>query len=192
MKVVAFNGSPRWEGNTDRLIRKVLSVLEAEGIETEIVHIGGRDIHGCTACMRCREMRNERCKLETDKINEYIQLMKRADGIIIGSPTYFADITPETKALIDRAGYVMRANGNMLRRKVGAAVVAERRAGGIHAYDTINHFFGISEMVTVGSSYWNLGFGLNPGDVDDDPEGMKTMEDLGKNMAWILKAIARE
>ncbi|MCC7568307.1 MAG: flavodoxin family protein, partial [Candidatus Methanofastidiosa archaeon] len=99
MKVVAFNGSPRWEGNTDRLIRKVLSVLEAEGIETEIVHIGGRDIHGCTACMRCREMRNERCKLETDKINEYIQLMKRADGIIIGSPTYFADITPETKAL---------------------------------------------------------------------------------------------
>ncbi|MDD4280924.1 MAG: flavodoxin family protein [Candidatus Methanofastidiosa archaeon] len=192
MKVVAFNGSPRWEGNTDRLIRKVLSVLEAEGIETEIVHIGGRDIHGCTACMRCREMRNERCKLETDKINEYIQLMKRADGIIIGSPTYFADITPETKALIDRAGYVMRANGNMLRRKVGAAVVAERRAGGIHAYDTINHFFGISEMVTVGSSYWNLGFGLNPGDVDDDPEGMKTMEDLGKNMAWLLKAIARE
>ena len=189
MKVVAFNASPRWEGNTDRLIRTVLGVLEDEGIDTHIVHIGGRSSHGCTACMRCREQQNERCAIETDQINEYIQLMKGADGIIIGSPTYFADITPEAKALIDRAGYVMRGNGNMLRRKVGAAVIAVRRAGSIHAYDTINHFFGINEMITVGSSYWNMGIGLNPGDVEDDAEGIKTMETLGKNMAWALKRL---
>ena len=189
MKVVAFNASPRWEGNTDRLIRTVLGVLEDEGIDTHIVHIGGRSIHGCTACMRCREQQNERCAIETDQINEYIQLMKGADGIIIGSPTYFADITPEAKALIDRAGYVMRGNGNMLRRKVGAAVIAVRRAGSIHAYDTINHFFGINEMITVGSSYWNMGIGLNPGDVEDDAEGIQTMETLGKNMAWALNRL---
>lgn len=192
MKVVAFNASPRWEGNTDRLIRTVLGVLEDEGIDTHIVHIGGRSIHGCTACMRCREQQNERCTIETDQINEYIQLMKGADGIIIGSPTYFADITPEAKALIDRAGYVMRGNGNMLKRKVGAAVIAMRRAGGIHAYDTINHFFGINEMITVGSSYWNMGIGLNPDDVEDDAEGIQTMETLGKNMAWALKRLHGE
>jgi multimeric flavodoxin WrbA len=192
MKVVAFNASPRWEGNTDRLIRTVLGVLEDEGIDTHIVHIGGKTLHGCTACMRCRERQNERCAIETDQINEYIQLMKEADGIIIGSPTYFADITPEAKALIDRTGYVMRGNGNMLRRKVGAAVIAVRRAGSIHAYDTINHFFGINEMITIGSSYWNMGIGLNPGDVEDDAEGMKTMETLGRNMAWALKRLHAE
>jgi multimeric flavodoxin WrbA len=189
MKVVAFNGSPRKEGNTIRLLRMVCETLEEEGIETEIVQVGGKSVHGCTACMKCAENLDHKCILTGDPVNEWMGKMFAADGIIIGSPTYFADLTPETKALIDRAGFVALANGNLLNRKAGAAVVAVRRAGAIHVYDSINHLFGITGMVTVGSSYWNMGIGLAPGEVDGDLEGRKTMEDLGKNMAWVLKKL---
>jgi multimeric flavodoxin WrbA len=187
MKAVAFNGSPRKEGNTARLLAYVLAELEREGIQTEMVHIGGRPVHGCTACMQCTENQNGRCVIEGDIVNECIGKMTEADAIILGSPTYFADVSAEIKALIDRAGFVAMANGYTLSRKIGAAVIAVRRAGGIHAYDTINHFFGISNMIMVGSTYWNLGVGLDPGDVDHDEEGIKTMQTLGKNIAWLLK-----
>jgi multimeric flavodoxin WrbA len=190
MKVVAFNGSPRRDGNTMRLMRMVCDILEAEGIETEIVQVGGQPVHGCTACMNCWENQDGKCVLTGDPVNEWIEKMVAAGGIIIGSPTFFADLTPEIKALIDRAGFVGLANGGLLKRKAGAAVVAVRRAGAIHAYDSINHLFGISEMLTVGSSYWNIGIGLDPGEVEDDLEGRETMENLGKNMAWVLKKIA--
>ncbi len=189
MYVVAFNGSPRAEGNTARLLRHVLTVLEDEGIETEYVHIGGKRIRGCIACQKCMENRDRRCVVEDDIVNDCIAKMAAADGILIGSPTYFADLSPETKALIDRAGYVGIANDGLYARKVGAAVVAVRRAGGIHAFDSINHFFGISNMFTVGSSYWNLGIGLAPGDVEEDAEGIATMQNLGRNMAWLLRKI---
>ncbi len=189
MRVVAFNGSPRNGGNTERLLKRVLSVLDGEGIQTELVHIGGEKVHGCTACGKCFANQDRRCVFDDDIINECIGKMAAADGILIGSPTYFADVSPETKALIDRAGFVAMANGRMFSRKVGAAVVAVRRAGGIHVFDTINHFFGISNMFTVGSIYWNIGFGLNPGDVEQDDEGMMTMEALGRNMAWIIRKI---
>jgi len=124
-----------------------------------------------------------------DVANECIEKMDGADGIIIGSPTYFAAISPEAKALIDRSGMVGRANGDMYKRKVGAGVVAVRRAGAIHVFDTINHFFTIGQMIIVGSSYWNVGVGRNIGDVDGDEEGIKTMRDLGINMAWLLKKL---
>jgi len=189
MKVVAFNGSPRKDGNTIRLLRMVCETLEEEGIETEIVQVGGKSVHGCTACMKCAENQDHKCVLTGDPMNEWMGKMFAADGIIIGSPTYFADLTPEAKALIDRAGFVALANGSLLNRKAGAAVVAVRRAGAIHVYDSINHLFGISGMVTVGSSYWNMGIGLTPGEVHGDLEGRKTMEDLGKNMAWVLKKL---
>jgi len=189
MRVVAFNGSPRNGGNTERLLKRVLSVLDGEGIQTELVHIGGEKVHGCTACGKCFANQDRRCVYDDDIINGCIGKMAAADGILIGSPTYFADVSPETKALIDRAGFVAMANGRMFSRKVGAAVVAVRRAGGIHVFDTINHFFGISNMFTVGSIYWNIGFGLNPGDVEQDDEGMMTMEALGRNMAWIIRKI---
>jgi multimeric flavodoxin WrbA len=189
MRVVAFNGSPRNGGNTERLLKRVLSVLDGEGIQTELVHIGGEKVHGCTACGKCFANQDRRCVFDDDIINGCIEKMAAADGILIGSPTYFADVSPETKALIDRAGFVAMANGRMFSRKVGAAVVAVRRAGGIHVFDTINHFFGISNMFTVGSIYWNIGFGLNPGDVEQDDEGMMTMEALGRNMAWIIRKI---
>lgn len=189
MKVVAFNGSPRKHGNTYRLLKEIQAELKKEDIETEIVHIGGKKVIGCIACMKCFENKDEKCILEKDFVNDAIMKMKEADGIIIASPTYFADVTTETKTLIDRAGFVGLANDGMFSRKVGAAVVTARRGGAIHTYDTINHLFGISNMITVGSSYWNVGFGLEPGEVEKDEEGLKTMRDLAANMAWILKKI---
>jgi multimeric flavodoxin WrbA len=188
-KVVAFNGSPRREGNTARLLAEVLAELEKEGIETELVQIGGRQVHGCTACGKCFENQDGKCVIDNDFVNDCIEKMAAADGIVIGSPTYFADVSTETKALIDRAGFVAIANGGMFARKAGAAVVAVRRAGAVHAFDTINHLFGISQMFTVGSSYWNLGLGLDAGDVEKDEEGLLTMRNLGANMAWLLKRI---
>ena len=122
-------------------------------------------------------------------VNECIEKMLEADGIILASPTYFADLTPELKALIDRAGFVAKANSEMFRRKVGAAVVAVRRAGSIHVFDSINHFFTISQMIIPGSSYWNMGMGLAEGDVEKDEEGIRTMQILGQNMAWLLKKL---
>ena len=189
MKVVAFNGSPRKEGNTAALIKHVFAELEKEGIETEIVQVGGKSIHGCIACGKCSENKDRKCVIDKDIVNECIEKMIDADGIILASPTYFADLTPELKALIDRAGFVSGANDGLLRRKVGAAVVAVRRAGSIHVFDSINHFFTISQMIIPGSSYWNMGMGLAEGDVEKDEEGIRTMQVLGQNMAWLLKKL---
>lgn len=189
MKVIAFNGSARKDGNTARLINFTFAELEAAGVETELVQLAGRPIHGCIACYKCFASKDRRCAVQDDIANECIEKMDSADGIIIGSPTYFAGITPEAKALIDRCGMVARANADMYKRKVGAAVVSVRRAGAIHVFDTINHFFTIGQMIIVGSSYWNIGIGRNIGDVDSDEEGIKTMRDLGSNMAWLLNKL---
>jgi multimeric flavodoxin WrbA len=188
MKVVAFNGSPRKGGNTSVLIDHALNELEAQDIETEHIHLRG-PIQGCIACFKCFENKNKKCVLEDDVVNSCIRKMIEADGIILGSPTYFADLTPELKALIDRAGFVTMANGNLLRHKVGAAVVAVRRAGSVHVFDSINHFFLISEMIIPGSNYWNMGMGLEEKDIEKDQEGLQTMKVLGENMAWLLKKI---
>ena len=187
MKVVAFNGSARKDGNTALLISRVLQVLEAKGIETELIQLAGEQIRGCNACRTCFSTKNKRCVIEGDNVNAYIQKMIEADGIILGSPVYFSMMTPELKALIDRAFYVARANRHLFKRKVGAAVVAARRAGGIPTFDAINHLFLISQMIIPGSSYWNIGIGSKKGEVKNDEEGMKTMEDLGRNMAWLIK-----
>src|SRR5665648_247521 len=189
MKVVAINGSARKDGNTAILIRRVFCVLESEGIETELIQLAGEQIHGCMACGTCRKVQNKQCKIVNDNINLYIEKMAAADGIILGSPTYFSMMSSEMKALIDRTGLVARANGDLFKRKVGAAVVAVRRAGGIPTFDAINHFFLISQMIVPGSSYWNVGIGLAKGDVEKDEEGLKTMDDLGKNMAWLIKQL---
>ena len=190
MKVTAFNGSPRREGNTSLLIGKALDALNNEGIATELVQVGGEKLHGCTACYKCFGSRDKRCAMTDDIANSCIEKMLESDGIIIGSPTYFAALTPETKALIDRCGMVSRANGDMFKRKAGAAVVSVRRAGAINVFDTINHFFSIGQMIIPSSNYWNIGVGRNIGDVLNDEEGIKTMQVLGENMAWLLKRIA--
>ncbi len=189
MKVVAFNGSPRKNGNTSILIKTVLEELEDEGINTEFFQLGGKPIRGCTACMKCFENKDLRCAVQDDVLNECLEKMIEADGIVIGSPTYFSNVSSEVKALIDRAGFVAIANGRVLKRKVGAAVVAARRAGATDVFDAINKLFFINEMIVPGSTYWNLGMGLEKGDVHNDGEGLATMKALGENMAWLLKKI---
>ena len=191
MKVVAFNGSARKGGNTALLVQRVLAQLRNEGIETELVELAGMSIRGCTACYGCFSNKDRHCAINDDIVNDALDKMDASDGVIIASPTYFADITSETKALIDRAGMVARANDFMFRRKVGAGVVVARRAGAIHAFDSINHFFLIGEMIVPGSSYWNIGIGREIGDVEQDAEGLATMETLGKNMAWLIKKLGR-
>jgi len=190
MMVVAINGSARENGNTALLLGHVLEELSKEGIRGELVQLSGKRVRGCAACYKCFEIKDRRCSIREDAINDCIEKMEAADGILLGSPTYFTDVTSEMKALIDRAGMTARANGDMFRRKVGAAVVAVRRAGAIHAFDTLNHFFLIGQMVVPGSSYWNIGIGRQIGEVDKDEEGINTMRVLGRNMAWLLKATA--
>ena len=190
MKVIAFNGSPRPEGNTAHLIKQVFSELEKAGIETELIQLAGKKPQGCRACYQCFEKKDRRCANTSDSVNQWIEKMILADGIILASPTYFADLTPEIKALIDRSGLVAKANGDLFARKVGAAVVAVRRAGAIHTFDSLNHFFLISQMIVPGSSYWNIGFGRQIGEVENDEEGIRTMKVLGQNFAWLLKKLA--
>lgn len=189
MKVVAFNGSARLNGNTAILLKTTLAELEREGIATELVQLADEHLQGCGACFRCFKQKDQRCSVDTDPINVYIAKMAAADGILLGSPVYFADITANTKALIERCGMVARANGDLYRRKVGAAVVAVRRGGAIHAFNSLNHFFTIGQMIVVGSSYWNIGIGREPGAVSSDQEGIATMQGLGQNMAWVLKKL---
>jgi len=191
MKVIAFNGSARKDGNTSTLIRTVLDRIEAAGIETELIWLDNKPLGGCIACYKCLKNKDGKCA-QDDVMNEYLKKMLQADGIILGSPTYFADVSCNMKALIERCGMVSRVNGDMLKRKVGAAVVAVRRAGAYHVFSTLNGFFLIGQMIVVGSSYWNLGKGKDPGEVKDDAEGMKTMADLGDNMAWLLKKMGNE
>ncbi len=190
MKALAINGSPRPGGNTEIMLKKVLEPLEAAGWSTEYLRIGGKPVRGCTACMKCVEKRNGRCVIESDVVNEYLEKMVAADAIILGSPTYFADVTSELKALIDRAGFVALANGGAFSGKIGAAVVAERRGGAAHVFNTINNLFLISSMIVPGSLYWNLGVGTKKGDVLDDDEAMRNMNHLGQTIAWLGTAMA--
>lgn len=185
MYVLGINGSARKDGNTALLIRGVFEELKKEGIKTELIQFAGKKLAGCDACYRCFDKKNKRCAITSDALNGILEKMIKADAIILGSPTYFADCSAGMKALMERAGFVSRANKDLFRRKVGAAVVAVRRAGAIHTFDTMNHFFSISEMITVGSSYWNIGIG----DVSKDKEGKETMRVLGANMAWLLKKL---
>ena len=187
IKVVAFNGSPRPKGNTYHSLNIVLDTLAAEGIQGELVQLGGSGVSGCKACYKCMQTKNERCAQTGDKMNYFIEKALEADGIIIGSPVYFSNVSSDVKAFIDRCGFVAKANDNMLKGKVGAAVVSVRRAGGTFTYSAINFFFGISEMIIPCSSYWNVGMGLMPGDVLNDQEGVDTFKTLGRNMAQLLK-----
>lgn len=189
MKVVAFNGSPRKGGNTEYLLRRVLEPISEAGIETELVQIGGKPLRGCTACNKCRENKDSRCAVKTDMVNDCIAKMIDADAIVLGSPTYFAGMTSEMTALIDRAGYVSGANGGLFARKIGAAVVANRRGGATNVMDSINHMFLMSRMIVPGSTYWNFGVGLQKGDVANDEEALRNMRDLGETIAWLLERL---
>jgi multimeric flavodoxin WrbA len=189
MKALAINGSPRKGGNTENLLKQALAPLAAAGWDTEFVQLGGKDIRGCQACYHCFKTKDSRCGQKKDFFNQCLEKMVAADAIILGSPTYFTDVSAEMKALLDRAGLVAVANGGLFRGKIGAAVVAVRRGGGTHAFDTINHMLLMSGVIVPGSTYWNLGFGLDKGDVAKDEEAARNMADLGQTIAWLGKAI---
>ncbi len=189
MYAVAINGSPRKGGNTELLLKEVLSELHDADWETELVKVGGTAIRGCVACGKCFENQDSRCANNKDNFNDIFSKILRADAMILGSPTYFAAVSADLKALIERAGYVAFANNNAFSGKIGAAVVAVRRGGATHAYDTINHMFQMSRMIIPGSTYWNMGFGLNKGEVLEDKEGLANMRHLGKCIDWLGKAI---
>lgn len=186
MKVVAFNGSPRKDGNTGILIHRVLHELDQEGIETELVQLSHRSIHGCIACYKCFENKDRRCAVTDDAANEYIEKVTQAQGVVLGSPVYFMDVTPEMKALIDRVGFVSRSNGGMHRNKVGSLVSAARRSGAVHTVDTMSHFFLSMEMIIAGRA---IGVGRDKGDVEKDEEGLQLVKALGQRMAWLLKKL---
>jgi multimeric flavodoxin WrbA len=191
MKVIAFNGSPHKDGNTYYLIRHVLEVIENDGILTELIQIGGKNIHPCIACGKCLENSDMKCILGNDIVNDCITKMLEADAIIIGTPTYFAGVTPEIKAFMDRAFLVGKANNDLFRKKLGAAVAAERRSGAVCAVDAITHYFTISGMFSAGSRYWNNAKGFMPGDVEQDEEGINTMKQLGENITWFIKSTCK-
>ena len=189
MKTVAFNGSPKKEGNTFHAIKMVTGELEKEGIETDIIHVGNKTIRGCVACGQCRENKDERCVLPGDDVNEWIQQMKHADGIILGSPVHYAAMAGTMKSFLDRAFYVSGSNGGMMRHKVGASVVAVRRSGGLPAFNQLNNFLCYAEMLMPTSNYWNVIHGTSPGEAKQDAEGVQIMQVLGKNMAWLMKLV---
>ena len=192
MKAIAINGSPRSGGNTGILLRKVLEPLTDAGWDTEFIQLGGKPIRGCRACYQCFKEKNSRCGQKGEEVfDACLEKMIQSDAIILGSPTYFTDVSAEMKALLDRAGLVAVANGGLFRRKIGAAVVAVRRGGGTHAFDTINHMFLMSGAIVPGSTYWNLGFGLDKGEVKKDEEGLRNMTDLGQTIAWLGDAVQR-
>jgi multimeric flavodoxin WrbA len=189
MKVVALNGSARKDGNTAMLIQVVFEELKKEGIETELIQMAGKNIQGCLACYKCFKNKDRRCSVDKDILNDIMVRMEKAEGILLGSPTYFSDVTSGMRAFIERCGFVARANDYMFKGKVGAAVVAVRRAGSIQAFTSMNLFLHYMQMFMPGSSYWNIGIGRDPGDVMKDEEGIQTMKTLGQNMAWLLKKL---
>ncbi len=189
MKVLAFNGSPKAAGNTFHALKMVTGQLEKEGIESQILHVGNKAIRGCIACGKCRENLDEQCVLPGDEVNAWLQQMKSADGILLGSPVHYAAMGGTMKCFLDRAFYVSGVNGGMLRHKVGAAVVAVRRSGGLPAFNQLNNFLLYAEMLLPTSNYWNVIHGTSPGEVTQDEEGMQIMRVLGKNMAWLLKLV---
>jgi multimeric flavodoxin WrbA len=189
MHTILFNGSPREEGNTARILSEMIRIFQENNSETEFIQLGGQKLRGCTACMSCKDNKDEKCVYDDDPINDYIQKMKHADAIVIASPVYFSQMTPETKALIDRCGYTIGANGKILSRKIGAGFAVARRAGMMSTFHSINDFFFINDMIVPGSVYWNVGVAKQPGEIENDEEGLKIARRLAENIVWLHNKI---
>jgi multimeric flavodoxin WrbA len=190
MKVLGISGSPRRDGNTDILVKTVLEVLAGEGLRTEFLSLADRPIKPCMACRGCFASETIHCVQEDPAFEGVLDKFAAADGIVLGSPVYFGSATPQIMALLDRVGYVARKFPQLLRRKVGAAIVVARRAGQNFTFAQLNYFFLISEMIVPGSTYWNVAFGREKGEVRNDAEGMETVKNLAGNMAWLMKQLA--
>ncbi len=188
-KVVAINGSPREGGNTEIMLNAALEPLREAGVETKIIQVGGKNIHGCRGCWACGKAANRKCVFNDDIVNDILEDLFNANAIIFGTPSYYSNMTPELKALIDRAGIVASANGKLFRHKVGAAVIAERRGGGSFIQASIHEMMLMNEMIIPGSTYWNFGFGRNKGEVSQDTEAMANMRNLGENILMLIQKL---
>lgn len=188
MKVLAINSSARKDGNTAILINKVFEELQKDGIETELVQLSGQMLEPCKACFACGGQKN--CIHRKDRFREVFDKLKEADGILLGSPVYSTNVSANMQAFLERAAVVCDMNPGLLTHKAGAAVAAARRGGALQAIDTMNHFFLNHEMYVVGSTYWNMAYGQMPGDVEKDKEGVENMENLGRNMSYLLKVLS--
>ena len=191
MKAVAINGSPRKGGNTEQMLNIVLDTIKKSGTETKLIQIGGTNIHGCRGCWACAKIKNGKCAFNDDILNELLDEVYSADALILGTPSYFADMTPELKAFIDRVGVVAGSIGNTLKHKIGAAVIAQRRGGGPAIQASIHHMFLMKEMIIPGSLYWNFGIGRDKGEVQSDEEAKANMVNLGENIVWLLEKISK-
>jgi len=189
MKAVAICGSPRKAGNTEILLNRCLEKLSAAGIETKLISLRGKTITPCTACGKCREQKDNTCAIKNDDFHPVFEEMLAADILVTGSPVYFGSATPQTMALLDRAGYVSRANGHLFSRKIGGPVTVARRAGENFTYAQLLFWYTINDMIVAGSSYWNVGIGLAPGDVNSDEEGLKTIDRFAENLIWLAEKI---
>jgi len=186
MKVIAIVGSSRKDGNTRLLASHALEAIAEEGIDTEVIQLAGLDIRPCTACMHCKS--EDACSIQDD-FQPIYEKMKRADGIILASPVYFGSCTSLLKALIERAGLMSRSNGNPFEGKVGGPLVVARRAGHNFTIAQLDFWFHIVGIVEPGSTYWNMAFGRDKGEVANDEEGLRTAWNFGRNLAFVLKKL---
>ena len=189
MIIVAINGSSKPTGNTSIALSAVTDVLESQGIETQRINIGAKAIHGCVGCRTCPKKQNRQCRFEDHPVNEWRPSLFEADGLLIGSPVYYAGINGALKCLLDRAFFIAAFSGGLFRHKVGAAVCAVRRAGFVPAVDQINKYFMMSEMFIPSGNYWNGAYGMAPGEAAKDVEGIQNLRVLGGNMAWLMKQL---
>jgi multimeric flavodoxin WrbA len=189
MKILAINGSPRRSGNTAYIIKVLLKELANLNFEVEIYDLAGSNINGCMACYKCFAQKNGKCAITNDPVNLCIEKIKESDALILGSPTYFANVTSEMKAFIDRVGMVSRANNSLFKRKVGVGLVAMRKSGGTQAFNLMNDFFLSNQMIVPGADYANVVCGGQPGSVESDREGLENLKTLAGNVNWLLKAM---
>ena len=187
MKVLVLNASPHANGCTARALQELIDTLHREGVETELLHIGKDAVHGCISCRFCDK--NDRCVFNDDKVNEAARIFEQADGLVIGSPVYYGSPNGTALAFMDRLFYSTGFDKHM---KVGAAVVSCRRGGNTASFDVLNKYFTISGMPVASSTYWNQVHGFSAADVEKDLEGLQTMRNLARNMAFLMSAIANE
>ena len=191
MKVIAINGSPKENGNTAQALQILLGEVQKKGIETELVTIGNKMIHGCIGCAKCREAQNGTCvAFPNDAVNELMPKLSTADAIVLGSPTYFAGINGTMKSFLDRVFYVSLTNGGLFRLKFGAAMVVLRRGGGTAAFDELNKYFQIAEMTVASGCYWSAIHGHISGELHQDLEGLRVLRVQGRNLSYLLQLAA--
>ncbi|MGL5978354.1 MAG: flavodoxin family protein [Erysipelotrichaceae bacterium] len=187
MNVVAINGSPKQNGNTAAALAIMQARFEQQGIEFETIHVGNQPLQGCTGCGGCAKMRNETCVHNQDLVNESIQKLKAADGIVLASPVYFSNMPGTMKCFLDRVFYVSTMNRNLFAHKVGASLCVLRRSGGVETFNALNHYLNYSQMLLPASNYWNVIHGARPDEIYQDLEGVQIIETLVDQMVYVLQ-----